>query len=74
MLTGTIQELLHQTMGAASSGTGNARGPVIQIDSTAYQVDGCVLPAMGNGIALPFNFKAFGADQASIAELLKEGE
>ena len=67
-----VQEFLHEAMRAAARCSRSTSHEVVKIDLETDKVDGCILPAMRNGIALVVDLDCFGSEQATIAQFGKE--
>ena len=71
VVVGAVQELLHQAMGAGLGGARLARSALVEIQTGANQVDRCVTPQVGDGVAFAVDLEGRVALQAAVAQLFE---
>jgi hypothetical protein len=68
-----VQELLYEAVGAGPRCARDALGGPVEVDVAAQEVDGGVLPDVGDGVGLAFDLEALAGGQATVAQFLEEG-
>ncbi len=72
MSVGAVQEFLYKAVRAAAESPGGSPRIVIEIDFEADEMEGCILPAMGDRVTSIIHLDGFGCEQATIAQFIEE--
>ena len=72
VITRAVQKLLNEAVGATAQTGGGRAGKVIQVYLATHQVNGRMLPGMGDRIGFALDLKGFNGVQATIVQRRKE--
>jgi len=71
-VVGAVEQLLHHAVGRAAAGSGHSGAAPVEVDAPADEMNGQVLPGVGDRVAFALDLDGAGRSQAAVAELAEE--